>query len=670
MSLEFDESFFKKNNDVKISHKKVGKNFVKKILERDKQLNDDVENDGNGDGIKWNFLILLVSFSVLLFLLLFNVFRLQVVEGNLMYERSERNQIHIINIPARRGIIFDRNGEKLVENNPSVDCFVDLKSFLDEEGILNDELLRENVTRVQSMLGENWILDIDEEYSSILERIYVVLEKDPDTEVVLIASNVSNDVVIEMKARSDEILGVYLDEGVSRYYPHKDFLTHVLGYTGIVTAEDFQTLDYVGFNDLVGRTGIEKSYDADLIGMKGQMAVEVNALGQVVSKGEMLVRDMVPGKSLYLSLDINAQRKAYEILQEGLDTYGATSASMIVQDVSNGEILVMSNFPSYDNNLFVQGISQEDFETILFADGAPFTNKAIAAQVPPGSMFKPLVAAAALDAGAITRDTVYVSRAGYSFSSGAPFQEFQGKVYGSLNLVDAIMLSSNIYFCETIRNWDMNKLVPYLKYFGIGEYTGIDIPGEGPGRLPSPENKVELSKTSSPWLEPYWYPEGDSCNSVIGQGITTVTPIQAVSWTSTIANGGTFYTPHLGKKLFDNEGKETNLEFEKIREDFISKDALKVVREGMRESVAGSRKVIVPLTDAKVEVAAKTGTAEFGKLSSEGIYEHTHAWVSGFFPYEEPKYSFVVFLEDGGASNNSAQLAREFIDWFVENGFL
>ena len=217
-----------------------------------------------------------------------------------------------------------------------------------------------------------------------------------------------------------------------------------------------------------------------------------------------------------------------------------------------------------------------------------------------------------------------------------------------------------------IRNWDMNKLAPYLEDFGIGKKTGIDIGGEGPGRIPSPETKVKLSETTSPWLEPYWYPEGDSCNAVIGQGIVTVTPLQAVNWVSAIANGGVLHTPSLASKLVGN-GEETILEFEENNSDFVDERALEIVREGMRNSVAGPRRVIVPLTDAKTEVAAKTGTAEFGAVDEDGRYIQTHAWVNGFFPYEDPKYSFVVFLEDGSASNNAAQVARNFIDWFVEN---
>jgi len=281
-----------------------------------------------------------------------------------------------------------------------------------------------------------------------------------------------------------------------------------------------------------------------------------------------------------------------------------------------------------------------------------------------------LVAAAGLDAKVIDRNTVYISRSGYTFSNGAPFQEFRKHSYGPLNVVDALAVSSNIYFCEMIRKWDMNELVPYLESFGIGEYTGIDIPGEAPGRLPSPENKIKLANTTSPWLEPVWYPEGDSCNSVIGQGITLVTPVQMANWMAAIANGGTLYTPHVAKKFVDEKGFEYPVEPKVLSDTGVSKEALEIVRKGMWETVNSSRGIVGSLSNTGTSVAAKTGTAEFGKVNEEGIYEDTHAWVAGFFPYENPKYSFSIFLEDGGMSSNASAVMRNLLIWMVENGFV
>lgn len=620
------------------------KNLVQKIAQREQEINGEVEESSSGLFCS-NMYFLFFGFGALLLFLVFGVFRLQIFEGEDMYARSQKNQIDLVDVQPRRGIIFDRNGEKLVENVSSIDCFLNLELYYDD-GFLDSEKLENTLEKLVGILDDD----------SFLDRVSAIIEDDSDERRVLLASDLSNDAVIDVRSSEESLLGVELEEGITRNYIYKEPFAHILGYTGIVSAQDLENSDYLGFNDVVGKSGLEKYYDNYLFGEKGKLAIEVDALGRVVSKSEALLKAPVAGESLYSTLDLNAQKEAYEILAEGIEEYSALSGSIVVQDVENGEILVMATYPSYDNNLFVGGIAQEEYEKILETDGNPMTNKAVDAQVPPGSMFKPLVAAAGLDADVIEKDTIYVSRAGYAFSSGVPFPEFQNNVYGPLNLVDALMLSSNIYFCEMIRGWDIGELVPYLEAFGVGKTTGIDLPSEGSGRVPSPENKVKLSKTTSPWLEPYWYPEGDSCNAVIGQGIVTVTPLQAVNWVSAIANGGILHTPRLVKG-FDGEVKNSG---------FVDEDVLDIVKEGMRASVAGERRVIVPLTDAKADVAAKTGTAEFGKLSADGRYEHTHAWVNGFFPYENPKYSFVVFLEDGGASNNAAQLARGMVDWIVE----
>ena len=242
--------------------------------------------------------------------------------------------------------------------------------------------------------------------------------------------------------------------------------------------------------------------------------------------------------------------------------------------------------------------------------------------------------------------------------------------YGSLNLIDAITVSSNIYFCELIRNWQIEKLVPYMEKFGIGSYTGIDIPGEAPGRLPSPANKIALANTTSPWLEPVWYPEGDSCNTVIGQGITLTTPLQIANWISAIANEGTLHTPHVADYFLDEKMNKESVKTEPIYTEIASKESIKTVKEGMWSAVNASRATIRGLAGLPVQVAAKTGTAEFGTLNKEGEYENSHAWVTGFFPYDEPQYTFTIFLENGGESYNAARLAREVIEWMYGNNLI
>jgi penicillin-binding protein 2 len=277
-----------------------------------------------------------------------------------------------------------------------------------------------------------------------------------------------------------------------------------------------------------------------------------------------------------------------------------------------------------------------------------------------------------LEEDAITPNTVFVSTGVIYLGQGQPFQEYHKYVHGPLDLRGGIAKSSNIYFCKTMLELGIDKFVPYAEFFGIGQSTEIDLPGEASGRLPSPENKIQLANSGYyPWLDPIWYPEGDACNTAIGQGITAVTPLQVVNWASVIANGGKVVKPKLGLKTVleteeETKKKEKTIAAEILRQGKVSDDSLAYVRDGMRHSVSGPQRVIVPLEGAKVPVAAKTGTAEFGVQDEEGIYTQTHAWVMGFFPYDDPQFAFVFFLEGGGESNNSASVARKYIDWFAE----
>jgi len=650
----------KLDNEIKARDKSIG--FVKQVREINlkKLFVDWIQNDDIEAFTVWNYMVPIFLVIVLFAFMIRGLVELQIYEGNDLYARSVDNHLEINEIPAYRGIILDRNGRKLAINIPSQDIYIDLREYRDEDREVDYSKLGSTLEKIEQVTErEDEIKDRIIDFLRSMDRSERIL-----TNRILLVSGISNNDALEVKSRLDEYKGIVVIDSSRRSYPAGEEFSHILGYTGEVFFEDLEKLKYVGLNDIVGKSGVEKVYDEELFGIDGKVAREVDVLGNIISKEELELQKAVSGRSLFLTIDGNAQKKMYEIISKGVKDYGATGGAGIIEDIKTGELLVLSTYPGYDNNLVAKGISQKYYSKLLNDESAPLTNKAVSAQVPPGSTFKTIVASAALDAKVINRNTTFVSRSNYTFSNGASFQEYQNKAYGTLNLIDAISVSSNIYFCETIRRWDMDALVPYLKSFGIGEYTYIDIPGEGKGMLPSPENKKKLAESTSPWLDSVWYPEGDSCNSVIGQGITTVTPIQMANWVSAIANGGILNNPHVAKSLVDSKGSKESLEFDSLGSVLSKKDSLQIVKEGMWASVNGPRRVIYPLTDAAVEVAGKTGTAEFGRLSADGVYEHTHAWVTGFFPYKNPKYSFVVFLEDGGESYNAAVLARAFIDWF------
>lgn len=616
----------------------------------------------------WSYIGVFVFFALLFGLLIFQLSKLQIAMGEEMYAKSENNQVRIRKIPAYRGIIFDREGKKLVVNEAAMNVFISIEHYLDENGYIDAILVEEVSNTLGGILKGSWE-DVSEdgelEYSSISEKIYSMYQGNEYFSEVLIASDIDDETAIKIKSSAEKLPGVYIDNGNKRTYTSPEVFSHVLGYTGTVFAEDLDRLDYIEPTDVIGRAGLEREYDRELIGEHGEMAWEVDSLGRTISTEGYVVKQPISGKSLYLTVDAELQKKIYSILEESTEEYGATGAAAVFQDPETGEIISIVSYPGYNTNLFSEGISSDAYSKLLADSSNPLLNRAVAAQMPPGSTFKPLVAVAGLDSGAITTNTIYVSRRGYTFSSGAPFQDYHNHAYGALNIVDAISVSSNIYFCELIRNWDMNELVPYLENFGIGQYTGIDIPGEAPGRLPSPENKVALAKTTSPWLDAVWYPEGDSCNSVIGQGITLVTPVQMANWVSAIANGGTLQTPHVADYFLNEDNERESVNFVPLKTDVASTESLKVVREAMWSAVNGSRATIGTLRGLDFEVAAKTGTAEFGALNEDGEYENTHAWVSGFFPYENPEYSFSVFLEDGGESLNAVKTVKKILEWMA-----
>jgi len=588
---------------------------------------------------QWNLVYPFFVCAVIFTVLIVNITYLQVAKGSEMVSISKRNQIKIERVSPYRGVIFDRNGVILAENIPSMNIFLSIDSFLTQDGKLAKDKLRHTSNTLKGILKLDDIVDSDgNEYASIYDKVVSVYESTPYLTDILLSTGIDDDKAIEIKALGDNLDGIYIDNGNKRYYPFKSIFSHILGYIGDVTKEDLENKEYIGYTDVVGRAG--------------------------------LLQEVVSGKSLYLTIDSVLQEKLYDFLKAGVEEYGATGGAGIIEDIETGELLAIVTYPSYNNNLFIGGVSSKDYNSLTSQSDLPLLNRAISAQEPPGSTFKTIVASAALDAGVINKYTRYVSSSSYTFSSGSPFQEYHGHAYGSLDLIDAIAVSSNIYFCEVIRHWDMNELVPYIEKFGIGELTGIDIPGEMLGRVPSPENKEALANSTSPWLDPIWYPEGDSCNSVIGQGITLVTPVQMVNWMSAIANGGTLNTLHVAQKLVSSNDVTEVLEFPSLRKNIIKPSALAIVREGMWATVNGPRSTVYPLRGAKTVVAAKTGTAEFGKLNAQGEYEHSHAWTGGFFPYENPKYSYTIFLEDGGESANAAYIIRYMIDWMVEEGYV
>lgn len=614
-----------------------------------------VGNNEKHDTKLWKMVYLYILVCILFAALFVGIVNLQVVQGREQSERSQHNRLDEQEVQPDRGVIYDRNGEKIATNVPSFNVILDPREV--DEGRLS---------ALWELLGE--LLETEPKR---LEELYTeALSLDPLIRRIVLDHDVNRDQVLQIRSHADELSGVEIEYSSKRDYIGGDMFSHIIGYTGDATEIQIDKNDDLVLGDVVGQDGIEYRYDKRLRGTKGYKIIELDAAQNLITEYVNEGTAPIPGDSVYLSIDAQAQREMSRILTQGVETYDAIGGAAVVEDVRTGEIIAAVSIPTYDNNLFVGGISEEDYGSLVSdEEGVPLFNRVISAQIPPGSMFKTIVASAALQEGAITKDTVYNSTGVMYLGEGNsyPFQEYHQHAYGPLNLIGGIAKSSNIYFCNTMLELGIDNFVPYAEFFGIGSETGIDIPGEASGRVPSPENKIALAETS-PWLDPIWYPEGDSCNSAIGQGITMVTPIQVANWAAVIANGGKVLQPHFTHAWESAAtGEKELVETKVVREGKVDDANLALVREGMRNSASGPLSVIVPFRNTKIPVAGKTGTAEFGIKDEKGYYTKTHAWVMGFFPYDEPQYSFVFFLEGGGESNNSAQLAAEFVNWWADH---
>lgn len=609
----------------------------------------------------WRVLYLLITSSVLFAVLFISIVDLQVVHGRDNDERSKMNRLEEHVIQPDRGIIYDRNGKKLATNVPSFDIVLDPRN-------VEEEKLQEVYENLENIIG----VSAQESESKYEDAVKAADGAKGLVRKVLLAQDVSRDDVLKVRSHHDELEGIWIDYSSKRKYVGGKELSHIMGYTGESYQELIESDEDISVGDIVGIEGLEYYYDKELRGTKGTRIVEIDASQKVIGEYVNIGSEPVPGDNLYLSIDYDSQKKLYQILKEGVKEYGATGAAGVLMDVKTGEVWASVSYPGYDNNLFVGGISTKEYNKLTSDKKLPLFNRVISAQEPPGSMYKTIVASAALQEKAITKDTVFNSVGVLYTPAGAYLcQEYHRYSYGPLNLIGGIAKSSNIYFFHTMDEMGIKNFLPYAEFFGIAQKTGIDLPGEATGRIHSPENKEKYSETM-PWIDPVWYP-GDDCNAAIGQGLTTTTPLQVVNWITAIANGGKIVEPHLAKKFVSSdptiseEDRTEEIGTEVLRSGKVSKSNLALVREGMRNSASGPLSVIVPFRYTKVNVAGKTGTAEFGVKDESGTYVKTHAWVTGFFPYEKPRFSFVVFLEGGGESNNSAMLAAEFIDWFADN---
>lgn len=429
----------------------------------------------------------------------------------------------------------------------------------------------------------------------------------------------------------------------TRVYTNATGSAHVLGYIRL-PQRDASGLLYSTAS--VGVAGIEHAYDAQLRGENGQRIVETDARQDVVGGG-VLVRPR-PGDAITLTIDARLQALLHRSIQELADRIPFDGGAGVILDVRSGQVLAMTSYPEYDPNVLVQG-DTERIAGYAAHERTPYLNRAVSGQYTPGSIVKPYIAAAALSEGVVRPDTTFVSTGALyvpnPYNPGTPSVFTDWRAHGRVDVRRALAVSSNVYFYYVGGGFGdqaglgITRIDDYVGRFGFGDETGIDVDGELPGIVPSPAWKDEKFEDGTWRL-------GDTYNTAIGQYGWQVTPLQAVRAIAAVANGGTLVTPYLymnSRPIHTDTG--------------VDDSVLQIVREGMRQgAIQGTA---VGLNTPYVEIAAKTGTAELGARK-----EYVHSWVTGFWPYEDPKYAFAILMEKGPRANlyGATGAARAFFD--------
>ncbi len=580
---------------------------------------------------------------VLLFLgLVARYFYLQVSHHEDFTTRSESNRVQVQPVTPNRGLIYDRRGRLLAENRPAFR----LEIIPEEAGSIEETL---------QTLREVIVFSEEEE-----ERFWKTRNRYRDFESIPLKFNLDESEVARFAVNRHRFSGIKVVPYLARSYPYADMLAHVLGYVGRLDAGDLARVDERNYRGTthIGKIGAERFYESQLHGTSGIERVETNARGRVLRVLER--QDPVPGVDLVLSLDVAVQQAAWDML-------GDRAGSIVALDPTDGSVIAMVSKPGYDPNLFVHGISNADYQAILDSPNQPLFNRALAGGYEPGSTLKPFIGLAGLELGVIgIQDTVFSTGEFRLEGQVRPFHDWKDGGHGWADIRLALEESVNTYFYKLALGLGIDRIHFYLDQFGFGKPTGIDLPGEGSGLLPSRDWK------RGRYNEP-WYP-GETVISGIGQGFNVVTPLQLANALATLVNGGQRKAPRLAYAI----KQPGDVQAERVSAPLVfqvpvnNSQAWLAVLDGLRRVVNGARGTARDVAlNADYVMAGKTGTSQVFGLAEDEKYEESevaehlrhHALFIAFAPYENPKIVVAVVVDHGGSgTRDAAPIARAVLD--------
>ena len=580
-------------------------------------------------------IILRVGLLLVVALLGLQLWNLQIREGPYYRDLSDNNRTRSVIMEPARGLIYDRNGVLLANNVPSFTLYVSLEDVTDREGLIRQltNLLGLDEALIRKKLAARGSKQLPRK---VKDRLTL-------REATLIESH-----------RLD-LPGVMVQVESQRNYPGGTTASHLLGYVGEVSPEQLEKPEFSELHQgsVVGQYGVEKFFDRLMRGQAGQKSIEVDAIGH--EKRTVVVEQPHAGDNLYLTIDVRLQKVAENLL-------GEESGAIVALDPRTGDVLAMASRPGFDPNILSRELTPKQWAEIVQDEGRPLNNRASQGQYPPGSVYKVMMAAAALETKTVTPSTTIFCNGGYQFGRRL-YHDWKAGGHGSVDLRHALVQSCDVYFYTVGQRMGIETMASFAHQFGLGEETGIELPSERIGIVPSEAWKRKAK--NEPWLP------GETISASIGQGYVNVTPLQMASLIGTVANDGAMFRPRLVQAVMDRATGELQ------RRPAVLKRTLNL-RPGIlpviKEALAGVVKegTATKAQSALVTIAGKTGTAQMTALRTGPEKDipkkfRDHAWFVAFAPVEAPTIAVAVLGEHmGHGGSASAPLAKELIETYVK----
>jgi penicillin-binding protein 2 len=563
------------------------------------------------------------------------VFQLQFLAS----ANQDKTQERIVSqsyIKPLRGNIYDRNGVLLAYNQVVFSL------------ILNrDNLPTDIVQRDQIISDMRVFFSIDE---TVIQRAL----EGSENEIMLI-DNITQEQAITFEVSQDKYPGFELKQSSIRNYADPFYFSHLMGYTGRLSEADIIANPRYVRDDIIGKLGLEKVYETTLKGEYGLKNPRNN---------DIPLKSPLNGDSIELTIDSELQKVLQDSIQEVLNQKQLTRAAGIIMNPQNGEILAMVSLPSFDNNLFSKGISQQDYNMLINNTDNPLLNRCIGGEYAPASTVKPMIASGLLQEGIITANTTINDPLGKlivenPYDASKPYIYPDWKIHGIANTYKSISDSVNVFYYTFVggvpnkqKGLGIDKLAEYYRYYGFGAPTQIDLTGESSGNVADPAWKKEVKNES--WLL------GDTYNASIGQGGMSATPLQILNGINAVANGGILYKPHLYSSIRGEEGNKKNIKEKELLQNIsVSPENYAIVREGMRQTITDGTGY--PLQSLPFTTAGKTGTSQTGK-------EKNNSWFVSYGPVENPKISMIVLVEEGDESfQTTIPITKKVYEWYYQN---